>query len=103
MKRLFGALVVTGMLLGVTASHQILAGANNNDEVCVCAPFINEVRSNGIVLLLGEVKCVPRPEVLDVLAEGGVLMSDPAAMTLNHCCGVCRDQEGDEAPCPPID
>ena len=55
MKRLFGALVVTGMLLGVTASHQILAGANNNDEVCVCAPFINEVRSNGIVLLLGEV------------------------------------------------
>lgn len=104
MKRLFGALVVTGMLLGVAASHQVLADHNQGgNSVCVCAPFINEIRSNGIVLLLGEVKCVPEDVAESELAKGGVLMSDPAAMTLNHCCGVCRDQDGDEAPCPPID
>jgi len=104
MKRLFGALVVTGMLLGISASHQALAVHDEGDgEVCVCVPFINEVRSNGIVLLLGEVRCVPDDVARSDLAKGGILMSDPAAMTLNHCCGVCRDQDGDEAPCPPID
>jgi len=104
MKRLFGALAVAGMLLGISASHQVLADHNEgNGEVCVCVPNINEIRSNGVVMLLGEVKCLSDNAAVDAMAKGGVLMSDPAAMMLQHCCGVCRNQDGDEAPCPPID
>ena len=102
MKRLFGALIVTGMLLGVSASHQVLAD-HDEDDVCMCEPFINEIRSNGIVLLLGHVKCVPESEAADALAKGGLFLPDPSAVHGAACCGVCRDEDGDEAPCPPID